>query len=147
MDTLHQLFLKTVSDEYIIQEDHSIREGVCTYRLHHKKQHLCDLLLCNNFQKSYDIQDILATIDQQEACSDHHNSYICIMPLCDATKENAVLFNGRSFVHFVFVDCNHNRVVYDETISYWGSKHIKRVMKIYQECFASLVVPKPVKDT
>ena len=58
------------------------------------------------------------------------------MPVDKADADMCTQFNGKSFVHFIFVDNSTDKLVIDKDFYYSGAKRIKMLMDIYSDCFS-----------
>lgn len=62
-------------------------------------------------------------------------SYLCIMPIEEPMLSMCTHFNGKSFIHFLFIDKTRGCLMYDKDFYYSGAKCIKKIMDICEKHF------------
>ena len=138
MSILNKKYLLRLSEEYKIESGNMFGNAFSAYCLIQNKKSRIYLILCNDYTTSFDIGYILNRVSSLDKAYKNGSSYLCVMPLDNPTTELCTYCNGKSFVHFIFFDKHTNSLVYDKKIYYSGSKHIKQLIEIYQECFDNL---------
>ena len=93
-----------------------------------------DLILCDGNHRVDDLLTSIPAYEEHEK-ADTGGSYLCLMPVDKADADMCTQFNGKSFVHFIFVDNSTNKLVIDKDFYYSGAKRIKMLMDIYSDCF------------
>lgn len=134
MSELSQLYLTKLSEQYETKGI-PISETVFSLFLVSKKKPVCYLLFCDNCDTPPNLDSILEAVNRLDESHKYGNSYLCVMHKKDADKDMCTYFNGKSFVHFIFSDPPSGNLIYDTDFYYFGAKHIKRLIAIYQECF------------
>ena len=138
MSMLNQLYLSKLLKQYEIERIEMFENDFSAYCVSLNKRVRIYLILCDHYSVFCDINTILDRISLLERNLKTGNSYLCVMPLDNPTKELCTHCNGKSFVHFMFFDTRTNDLVYDKGIYYLGSKQVKRLIDIYQDCFNDL---------
>ena len=129
-------YLMRLAESYDVIEEQGLFDGFKRYGLLRKNKKLSIyLLLCSDFSATYDVDKILEKIDLAEQSSKRINSYLCIVPFKNASKNMCMFFNGKTFVHFVFYNDYDNSLIYDKKFYYSGGKDIKKMIDVYSECF------------
>lgn len=136
MSALNQLFLSELSKQYKLESLEMFENGFSSYCLSMNKKEQVYLILCNNYSLSFDVNKILDKISLIESAKEMGSSYLCIMPMENPTIDLCTHCNGKSFVHFIFLDIHTKDLIYDKKIYYFGSRHVKRLIDIFQNCFA-----------
>lgn len=93
------------------------------------------LILCDGNHRVDDLLNSITAYEEHEK-ADTGGSYLCLMPVDKADADMCTQFNGKSFVHFIFVDNSTNKLVIDKDFYYSGAKRIKMLMDIYSDCFS-----------
>lgn len=134
MDNINQMFLSELSKAYSLERVRAIFDGFSAYRVKIKED--CVYLLLNDdFSISHDIDTTLETISSHEKSEKHGASYLILMAKENPKKKQCTNFNGRSFAHFIFCDKTTKNLVFDKDFYYSGSKAVKKLIDIYQDCF------------
>ena len=140
MYNINRKFLDILEQKYKIERVHNLPTNFSVYYLcKHKKNKYGKygkyLFLPNDRNTVYDINDVLDCVSILD--KDEKLGYDClgIMSLEKATKDMCFYFNGKSFVHFIFIDEYENRLIYDKNFYYYCAKEIKEIMDIYQNCY------------
>lgn len=138
MYILNSKYLLELSKKYRIESINMFKEDFSSYCVSLYKIARIYLILCNNYNASLDISVVLDRITVFEENCKKGYSYLCVMPMEKPDIELCTHCNGKSFVHFIFLDSSTNSLVYDKRIYYLGSKKIKQLMDIFQNCFDNL---------
>jgi hypothetical protein len=138
MSVLNQLYLSELSKQYKIESVEMFEFGFSSYCISPNKRERVYLLLCDNLSSSFDVYFVLDKLSLIESASKAGNSYLCIMPADNPIIDLCTHCNGKSFVHFIFLDKHTRCLVYDKKIYYWGCKQVKRLIDIFQNCFNEL---------
>lgn len=134
MTVLNQKYLIELLKKYNVETVNPLTTDFSTYCVSNKK---CTtyLSVCNDYDATIDINAVLNSVSVLESSKRNGNSYLCIVPKKRQTLEMCTHCNGKSFVHFIFVDINTKTLLYDKHIYYLGSKHVKQMMQIFRCCF------------
>ena len=135
MFDLNQLYLSEISKQYKIESLEMFESGFSSYCLSLNKKERVYLILCNNYSFSFEVNFVLDKLSLIESTIEKGNSYLCIMPMEKPTIDLCTHFNGKSFVHFIFLDKHTNDLVYDKKIYYFGVKQIKQMIDAFLTCF------------
>ena len=138
MSDLNQLYLSEISKQYKIESLEMFESGFSSYCLSLNKKEQVYLILCNDYSFSFEVNFVLDKLSLIESTIEKGNSYLCIMPMEKPTIDLCTHCNGKSFVHFIFLDNYTRGLIYDKRISYWGCKQVKRLIDIFQNCFNEL---------
>ncbi len=139
MSALNQLYLSKLSKQYKLESLKMFESGFSSYCLSLNKRNVAYLILCTNSNASFNIGGVLDRIALFDNARKMGSSYLCVMPMENPSIEQCTHCNGKSFVHFIFFDVNTNSLMYDKKIYYLGSKQIKKLIDIYQNCFNDLI--------
>lgn len=131
---LNEVFLCEIYDRYEVVEVKIFNGNFTTYQVKKNKRNIVYLMLFDNDKNLYDVNMLLNKISSWDNISEYGKSYLCIIPTNDPIPEMCTYFNGKSFVHFIFVNKKTN-LIYDKKIHYLGSKIVMELMDIYQTCF------------
>ena len=139
ISVFNQIYLSMILKLYKAESVEIFSSNFLSYRLVHKTRNDIILVLSNNNNSScFDcFFDELSLFEDEEK---NGNSYICLMPTKEASVEECTKFNGKSFVHFVFLDFQKKKIVLDKDFYYFGSKHIKKLMNICEEAFSQAII-------
>ena len=139
MSALNQLYLSELSKQYEIESIEMFESDFSSYRVSLNKRGTIYLILCNNYGYSFDINTVLDKISLFDGAFKMGNSYLCVMSIENPAKDMCFYCNGKSFAHFIFLDRQTKRLVYDKNFYYSDSKRIKQLIDIYQDCFDNFV--------
>lgn len=135
MSILNQYYLLELSKKYEIESIAMFENGFSSFCLSLNNKERIYLVLCNDYKSSFDINLVLDKISIMASTVNLGNSYLFIMPIENPTRDLCTYCNGKSFVHFIFLDRTTHDLVYDKHIYYSGCKQIKQLIDIYQNCF------------
>ena len=138
MSVLNQLYLSELSKQYKIESVEMFETGFSSYCISLNKRERVYLFVCNNWSSSFDVDFVLDKLSLIESTFEKGNSYLCIMPVENPSIDLCTHCNGKSFVHFIFLDKYTRCLTYDKKIYYWGCKQVKRLIDIFQNCFNQL---------
>lgn len=134
MSVLNEEYLLEISKKYEIRRIAMFEKDFSSYcLLLHKKS--IYLIVSNDYSKIFNVNMVLEKVSIFDNNCKSGSSYICVMATENPTIENCTHCNGKSFVHFIFYDNHTNGLVYDKDIFYFGSKQIRQLVEIYQNCF------------
>lgn len=136
---VNKLYLQRVSELYDITSI-SFIEDFCCYRITEKKRFFKEsfyLFLCNDFSKDYSQEEVLEQITNREQndAIRRGNSYICTISQNERMQQDSILFNGKSFCHFIYVDIKNKKVSYEKDFYYSGSNKVKKLLDLYHICY------------
>lgn len=139
MSNLNQLYLSEISKQYKLESLEMFESGFSSYCLSLNKKERVYLILCNDYSFPFDVNFVLEKLSFIESAIEKGNSYLCIMPMEKPAIDLCTHCNGKSFVHFIFLDNYTRDLIYDKRIYYWGCKQVKRLIDIFQNCFNKLM--------
>ena len=138
MSVLNQLYLSEISKQYKLESLEMFESGFSSYCVSLNKKERVYLILCNDYRFLFDVNFVLDKLSLIESTVEKGNSYLCIMPMEKPTIDSCTHCNGKSFVHFIFLDNYTRGLIYDKRIYYRGCKQVKRLIDIFQNCFNEL---------
>lgn len=138
MSVLNQLYLSEISKQYKLESLEMFESGFSSYCVSSNKKERVYLILCNDYRVLFDVTFVLNKLSLIESAVEKGSSYLCVMPMEKPTIDSCTYCNGKSFVHFIFLDNYTRGLIYDKRIYYSGCKQVKRLIDIFQNCFNEL---------
>lgn len=131
----YQIYLSQILKLYRAELIKIFDANFLSYQLTHKRRKDIFLVLPTNDINLNCLNSFLGELSLFDEKQKYGNCYICVVPKKESLVEECTNFNGKSFVHFVFLDFQKNKIVYDKNFYYFGSRHIKNLIEICEEVF------------